>query len=296
MRAALVGLALSAAGGCADVSAPIPRVNDPGAGRDRNGPYYHQLFAATSPDGVTWTRTETLLFEHASQPSAVRRAARDTTLLYFLDADGPLPETLAVASAPGSSLQFSARRPVSIDGAAVTQGVEPCAVAIGDTIRLFYRATGTLAPVREIRSAWSTDGRTFRADRDVRFRTTRAVSDPDVYEETPGVWVMLLSVGDSLWRTTATTSSGPFVASGEPAFAGAHASGTYAFASGVRTFACREQGIVELRAEDDRFLDTGTIAVTRRGIESAVCDASVVASPVTGFVLFFRTLPARADQ
>jgi hypothetical protein len=293
--AALAACALCAACGCDDVSAPIPRGN-PGANRDPSSPYFHQVFSATSQDGETWTRTETILLEHASQPAAVRRDGDTVTFLYFLDADAALPDTLAVVTRAGDGATLSARRSVTIDGAPASAAAEPCAVTSGDTIRLFYRATQGAGASREIHSAWSVDGVTFRRDADARLRTARAISDPDVFRDAQGAWIMLLSAGDSLFRARSTAPTATFVEDDAVFASGVRASATFPGAGGLRTCACRADGVAIYRYGEEGLTDLGVRAVARRESEEEACDATVARSASGGYELFFRVLPGRADQ
>jgi len=50
-----------------------------------SGPYYHQIYSATSSDGINWTVDNTLLFDHASVPGAVY--FYNKLYLYYVNAE-----------------------------------------------------------------------------------------------------------------------------------------------------------------------------------------------------------------
>ena len=51
-----------------------------------NGPYFHQIYSATSTDGLTWIKQNKMFFDHASVPGAVVK--NNKIYLYFVDASG----------------------------------------------------------------------------------------------------------------------------------------------------------------------------------------------------------------
>ncbi len=71
---------------------------DQGTPPYKGTPYYHQLFRATSADGLTFAPDGGMLVDHASVPSAYTDA-RGTVWVYFLDFSAPFPseyESIAV--------------------------------------------------------------------------------------------------------------------------------------------------------------------------------------------------------
>ncbi len=102
---------------------------------DPKGPYFQKMYSATSTNGIQWTISNELIFDHTSVPTAV---IRDNILyLYFVDASGDY-DTLSV----GISLDFGEtfeKYDVDFENFNEWEAVDPSAELLSDgTIRLYF--------------------------------------------------------------------------------------------------------------------------------------------------------------
>ncbi len=169
---------------------------NPHAVTDRNGPYYHQVAVADSPDGAS-AAAATQLLDHASVPDGVRRAD-GTLLVYYINGeDGALW---------AARLQDTVATPIGhvwIDGIEAPVGaVDPDAslLANGD-VRLTY--LGDLGPPSATHQpgticiADSKDGIHFTVrGRAIRFDDT-VTTDPSLVQLKDGSWLMAVSQGQT---------------------------------------------------------------------------------------------------
>lgn len=155
----------------------------------QDGPWNHRVLIATSADGLQWTVSPRTLAEKASVPEL------------FLDPQGR-PVVLFVDASGERETIGALRR--DADGAwqrvaANLREVDPNVVRLADGSYRAYVKSGVDGAMAAYASPdglnWSTLGEVFR---DQRFRNA---TDPDVFE-TPGEWVMLVSVGPRMVRCT----------------------------------------------------------------------------------------------
>jgi len=126
--------------------------------------------------------------------------------------------------------------------------------ASDEIVRLYYYGPSSfggdpaaLPGTHCIYSATSTDGINFTEDPGVRFphdtKTEFGITDPDVVRLNDGSWLMFTSLGASLMKATATTSSGTFTKDEAFIWNRGGVPGSHNFDGTVRTFVCFEGGI-----------------------------------------------------
>gem|GEM_PF-3480013 len=182
-------------------SDPAPQASDPPGGT----PYYHQIYSATSSNGLDWTVADRRIFDHASVPGAV--VFDGVLYLYFVNATDWENEILSVGISEDRGATWTVHD-VQISGSNSPYPVDPNPIIDNGTIRLTY--LGNLNPGTEtnkIVTATSTDGITFTEDAVIY---TGEAYDPDLfYDRDAGEWVLLLNTG-GLTRATASSATGPF--------------------------------------------------------------------------------------
>lgn len=175
----------------------------PGPVTDASGPFFHQVVAARTDDGVTLREARRVL-EHASVPDGVRLADGSIRIYYVNGAENGV----FVARMDGDSV--SPIGPIWIDGVLRPLGVvDPDAVRLPDgRIRLAYLAgfggPGSESP-RAICLADSTDGERFTlVGAALTFPPGDPTTDPSLVQLRSGAWLMALSRG----QTTVLARSG----------------------------------------------------------------------------------------
>ena len=187
--------------------------NTPGTTQTQpaDSPYYHQVYSASSSDGLTWTQdSDTPIVEHASVPLAIVQTD-GTVMLYYVDAsDGP--ERLGCKTSTDNGNTFTDGTCV-IKNLSVDRTVDYSIVQLPDgRYRLYYfgsnAATGDPAAAEgdhSILSAISEDGRTF-TEEGVVFSYAGLV-DPDVFWNGK-TWIMHVFSGIAKGNVVATSTDG----------------------------------------------------------------------------------------
>ena len=128
------------------------------------GPYYHQIYAATSSDGLTWTKQDKMLFDHASVPGAVIK--NDKIYLYFVDASED-EDQLSVVTSTDNGQTFETKQKVKVQGVPTYSVVDQHPQLIDGKIRLYF-FSNPMSPdsqkepeVFKMYSALSNDGINF---------------------------------------------------------------------------------------------------------------------------------------
>ncbi|MFA5926582.1 MAG: sialidase family protein [Patescibacteria group bacterium] len=173
---------------------------------DKNGPYYHKVYKATSTDGLTFSGKE-LVADKSSVPDVVRMAD-GTLFLYAVDGAKRSTQGLMVSVSKDNGKTWK-QGSVSIPtNGEVFVPADPQAVLLDDgQIRLFFvafpakkpplDANGVPIPTNElnkIKTAISTDGLNFTLESGSRYETTEILTDPDVVK-IGGKWFMYLAKG-----------------------------------------------------------------------------------------------------
>ncbi|MEM2878865.1 MAG: hypothetical protein QXG10_04925 [Candidatus Hadarchaeales archaeon] len=186
--------------------------NVPGGGENqppgRSGPYYHQIYSATSTDGINWTFNENLIFDHASVPGAVYFNGK--LYVYFVNASDPEHEKLSVGISEDRGRTFTVHD-IHISGSNSPYPVDPNPIIDGNKIRLTY--LGNLRNPINIVTASSTDGINFTEDAVIFTAQGRtSVFDPDLfYDDVAGEWVLLMNPGQGLIKAVGSSSTSTFV-------------------------------------------------------------------------------------
>lgn len=257
---------------------------------DPNGPYYHQIYSATSTDGVTWEKQINLLFDHASVPGAVIK--NNNIYLYFVDASGNSGDQLSVAISKDLGKSFE-KQQVKIKDATLP-AVDPNPVLLDNgKIRLYYFAspvsTGDPAKAsgqHQIMSAESNDGINFENVSEVFAEEN--ITDPDVFK-TNNDWRMFLSEGQKLILAISTDSGVTFKKDDSFAWNKGGVCDTIKIGDVYRTFYCGEGGINSATGAETGKL-TGEDEVRLPSEQGQItCDPSVIQLPDGTYLMFYKT-------
>lgn len=263
--------------------------------QDPNGPYYHQVYAATSQDGLTWTKQDKLLFEHASVPGATIRDG--VIYLYFVDMAENEPQ-LSVGISQDLGQSFNKKK-VEIAGIESAQAVDPHPeLTDNGEIRLFYFYSninqGDPAKAKsnhQFYSATSTDGVNF-INPQLAYETTDLITDPDVFKTNKN-WRMFISRGKEMDLLTSADGLKFTKQEGFSWNQGA-VSDTFNFNGTFRTYFCG-QGIQSATGADQGNL---TAEDGARILEDnkIVCDPSVIQLPDNSYLMFYKTQEITQNQ
>ncbi len=146
----------------------------------QGGPFFHQIYSATSTDGLNWTHDNVMLLDHASVPCAI--VLQDGRIrLYYVDAS-TLPEGTNCAESTDGGRSF---RPLGckIEKKSDYKALDPSIVQLKDgRFRLYFYASqlnpNTSRP-HSIVSAISSDGINFTEEGEVF--SYDGLVDPDVF-------------------------------------------------------------------------------------------------------------------
>ena len=185
-----------------------PGENQPPSG-PTSGPYFHQVYSATSSDGINWVTDNTLLFNHASVPGAVY--FDNKLYVYFVNAADWEHEKLSVGVSEDQGTTFTTHD-VQISGSNSPYPVDPNPIIDNGKIRLTY--LGNFGQVSQgvagnIVTATSTDGINFTEEAVIY---TGEAFDPDLfYHDVSGEWVMFFgNMTGNLIRATASSPTATF--------------------------------------------------------------------------------------
>ncbi len=156
------------------------------------GPYYHELFVATSTDGETWSVKDESFVQHASVPDLVLLDQdvgdfnAGTLLTYFVDAsDMPAggQEEIGLMYSTDNGETWSEKEVITIVGSEGQTPVDPSIVQLEDgSLRLYYfdlSTTRSSSGEFVMYAAYSNDGKTFSVEQAV-FTSTTLMTDPEV--------------------------------------------------------------------------------------------------------------------
>ncbi len=247
-------------------------------------PYYHQVYSASSTDGLTWTKQNVLLFDHASVPGSVIDT-NGTVFLYFdYFATTTSNEQLKVATST-DGITFSSAQDVQITGSTVTRRVDPTVMRLTDgSIRLFYLDFDASPNTKDIHSARSTDGINFTEDAGIRFSKT-PITDPDVFSIGDTAWAMYVSYwGNGGELVRAKSKDGlTFTEDTNFSFTQGAVCATMQFDSIFRTYYCGN-GIVSFTTQDGKNITTESGV----RIDGPVCDPTVLQMPDKTYMMYYK--------
>src|SRR3990167_10813275 len=168
---------------------------------DPNGPFYHDLYLATSSDGLTFAKRGEALIKHASVPDIIK-LSDGRIAMYAVDAARRSTSGLLVGISKDDrktwqfgSVRFTNAQPGS-------SGADPEVVLTDDgKIRLYMISFGGSAQngmsdpetENQVKSAVSEDGINFTPDGGVNI-SFKQITDPDVVK-IGGKWFTYLSQG-----------------------------------------------------------------------------------------------------
>lgn len=250
----------------------------------QTSPYYHQIYSATSTDGLNWTKQNVLLFDHASVPGAVKDT-NGTIFLYFdYFASTSSTEKLMVASST-DGITFTTAQEVQITGSTVIRRVDPTALLLPDgSIRLFYIDFDVSPNTKEVHSATSVDGIHFTEDLGIRF-TKEPITDPDVFSIGDSVWVMYVTYwgnGMELIRSMATDGL-TFIEDTTFFFDKGGVSGTMQYDTLFRTYYCGN-GIESFTTTKGK----GVTMETGSRIDGPVCDPTIIEFNQANYIMYYK--------
>ncbi len=162
---------------------------------DKNGPFYHQVFLAKSPDGLNFTKESDVLFDKASVPDMVA-LPNGRLLAYMVDGAGRSKSGVMVALSDDEGISWDQGSLQLKRKSAQPGGIADPQIIYykNGTFRLYYLVFGP--GKNSVKSATSTDGINFEEEDGTRFEYPR-ITDPDIVNF-DGKWFMYLSQGPKL--------------------------------------------------------------------------------------------------
>jgi hypothetical protein len=258
---------------------------------DPNGPYYHNVYVATSKNGLNFTAGR-LLWNHGSVPGAVLFG--NAIFVYYVDGTQSSPSGIIAARSTdfGKSWTLYAAE-FAAPASGICHPADPDPVLLGNgTIRLFVTCFASMSS-SYIASASSADGISFAFDSAKGIFTPpggQTYTDPDAIHA-DGQWGLYISQGrdDIAYNSTDGTN---FTEIGAVSTAGA-VSGSIALPNGtIRHYFCGMNGIESAlsktpssgwTAEPGYRIATGTNKI--------VCDPSPLLLPNGTYMLFYKVQP-----
>lgn len=256
---------------------------------DLNGPYYHQIYMATSKDGVTWEKQDKMLFDHTSVPGAVIRDG--IIYLYFVDASGE-EDQLSVAISKDLGKTFEKKK-VKIEGEESENAVDPHPELVNNQIRLYYfggfyqGGKPSQDDKHKIYSAISDDGINFKnpqfAYQDYE------ITDPDVFS-TDKDWRMLVTKGSSIDLSISTDGGITFKKVDGFVWSKGGVVDTFKFDNTYRTFYCGQKGIESATGAELGNLTMENIISIPTGSFKGICDPSVIQLLDSSYMMFYKVI------
>jgi len=242
-------------------------------------PYYHQIYSATSTDGLNWNVSDVMLFDHASVPGAVY--FNNKTYLYYVNAEDPENEKLSVGVSEDRGVTFTVYD-VQINGSNSPYPVDPNAIIDEGQVRLTY--LGNFNPGTEtnkIVTASSSDGINFVEDAIIF--TKAEVFDPDLFYYESG-WVLFLNTG-GLTRATASSSTDTFTEDTSFVWSDGSISSTHQIGSSYYTYYAG-QGICVAEYLDGNLSILGSNLLDFPGMTA---DPTLAVFGPNDYKMFFKT-------
>lgn len=181
--------------------APYPEIRVQAA-QQPPGPYFHQIYRATSSDGIVFKSDGQLVVDHASVPDAVHRPDGEIWL-YYINGD-PDHNYIFVArqqgDGPWKPIDF-----VKLNGSFDDYAVDPDIVRLADgRYRLYYYGNFGLPQPRGsiFYSAISSDGINFAVEGEAL--VVPGGADPTVTQRADGSWLMAFKSGPNVRFATST--------------------------------------------------------------------------------------------
>lgn len=255
---------------------------------DRNGPFYHGVYTATSTDGVHFNATGDKVAEHASVPDVIKLPSKQ---LVFYAVDGAKRSgsgiLMGVSSDSGKSWKLGSLRLSGVSG-----GIADPQITMTDSgqLRLYYLVfPGPPAPgqpptsTNTVDSATSTDGINFTKESGDRFEYAQ-ITDPDVIK-IGSTWFMYAAQGQTQVYATATDGlsfsyKGVIRTNGSVSKTVSAGSGTY------RQFYCA-QGITSEASTDGITWQNPTPSLSSPA-GKIICDPSPVQIDANSWLMVYK--------
>lgn len=258
---------------------------------DLNGPYYHQVFSATSTDGLTWQKNNELLFDHASVPGAVLKDGK--VYLYFVDANGDEYQ-LSVGVSTDLGETFTKEK-VNFEDMASYDAADPHPELVNGKIVLYFLGSfvsghGTGGSEEfTIYNAISSDGIHFD-DLHQLYQTSEMTTDPDFFQ-TPTDVRMFVSQGTGMDLLVSSDGDQSFTKDENFLWSKGGVSDTIEIGGIYRTYFCGN-GIQSATGGDTGHLteESGSRITETSKI---VCDPSVIELPDESYLMFYKTQEAQ---
>lgn len=254
---------------------------------NKNGPYYHQIYSASSPDGLKWTKLNKLIYDHASVPGAIIKDAK--IYLYFVDASGD-EDQLSVAISADNGATWDKKKAV-FDSMASYDVVDPNPVVIDGKIRLYFLGDFMSKMANKSKSqsftmywAESTDGINFNTPSKA-YSENEVITDPDTFQ-TASDWRMFVSKERSMELLTSKDSGKTFTKDTAFSWNGGGISSTVVFGSEYRTYYCGEGINYAIGANSGKLTDKGVVLQETNKI---ACDPTIVKLPDSTYLMFYKT-------
>lgn len=258
--------------------------NQPGTSEPTGGPYFHQVYSATSSDGINWVTDNTLLFNHASVPGAVY--FDNKLYVYFVNAADWQHEKLSVGISEDRGATFTVHD-VQISGSNSPYPVDPNPIVQDNKIRLTYLGNFNQGETGKIVTANSTDGINFTED-GVIF--TGDVYDPDLfYDEVGGEWVLLLNTG-GLTKATASSPTATFTEDTSFSWSQGSISSTHKIGDNYYTYYTGMGGVSVAEYSNGNLTN---IANGILGFQGLNADPTVAVFGPNDYKMFFKTQVAQ---
>ena len=254
-----------------------------------NGPYFHQIYSATSTDGLTWIKQNKMFFDHASVPGAVVK--NNKIYLYFVDASGE-SDQLSVAISQDSGKTFSEKQKVTVQNTPFYAIIDPHPQLEDDKIRLYYfsnpmNPNGVADESFKVYSATSNDGVNFDNPQ-MAFENPVLITDPDVFE-TSKDWRMFLSEGQNLILAISTDGGITFKKDENFSWNKGGVCDTIKMGEDFRTYFCGQGGIGSALGADTGKLivEDGSRISPDNG--KIICDPSVIMLEDGSYLMFYKS-------
>lgn len=246
------------------------------------GPYYHQIYSATSSDGISWVVDNTLLFDHASVPGAVY--FNNKVYVYYVNAADPYHEKLSVGISEDRGATFTVHD-VQISGSNSPYPVDPNPIIQGNQIRLTYLGNFMQDEINKIVTAISSDGINFTED-GVIF--TGDVYDPDLFhDEVGGQWVLFLNPGSGLTKATASSSTASFTENTDFIWPAGSISSTHKIGGKYYTYYTGMSGISVAEYSNGSLSNAANRILDFPGLTA---DPTVAVFGPNDYMMFFKTM------
>ncbi|MDI6731510.1 MAG: hypothetical protein QME05_02875, partial [Candidatus Margulisbacteria bacterium] len=260
---------------------PMPFIQMPSA-----GPYYHRIHQATSTNGLDWKVDLALLFDHASVPGAVYH--NGTIYLYYVNAKDPHKEKLSVAISSDEGKSFNIYD-VVIAGSNSPRPVDPSATIDKGKIRLTYLGNfqqGGTHKAHKIVTATSINGLHFTED--AVLYTGEKVTDPDLFKDAQGTWVLLLSEPNGLIKLISKTTTRKFTKDVGFFFPQGGVCSTHLINGNYLCYYAGH-GICVAKYEDGKLTELASNLI--QGLSGIIADPTVVSLKNGTYIMYFKNDP-----